>query len=80
MILPGHVAEGSTYTPPSIELKLKVAGPAGSALKHEFTAYRVTANAFMVGDVKAVCVPAPNPFPLATVKVASALPDVHSDG
>ena len=69
MTLPGRVENGASYTPPSVELKAVATAPAGDALVVGFSQYRVTANAFVVGDLKVTCNPTPRPFPLATVRV-----------
>lgn len=71
MTLPAHVDEGSAYTPPSFKLQL-TAGAGGSAAKIAFKQYRVTANAFIVGDVHASCDPTPSPFTVGTTKFEAA--------
>lgn len=72
MVLPAHVENGASYTPPSFELKLQAAAPAGSTIAWPFRQYRVTANAMIVGDVKAVCDPSPKPYTVASTKVVPA--------
>ena len=69
LTLPGHVANHSSYTPPSIEFKALVTAVAGETLSVGFSQFRIVANAFLIGDVKVVCDPKPKPFSLATVKV-----------
>jgi hypothetical protein len=72
LVLPAHVDNGSSYTPPSFEFSLKVTGAPGSSIAQAFRSYRVTANAFLMGDVKTTCEPKPKPFPVATTKVTPA--------
>jgi hypothetical protein len=74
VVLPGHVDSGSSYTPPSVELRLKVAAPAGTALALKLLEYRVTANAFLVGDVLTTCEPSPKPYTLGATLVTAASP------
>jgi hypothetical protein len=70
MLLPGRVVSGSSYVPPSIEFQLEASAPAGTPLALAFVAYRVTANALLVGDVLTTCQPTPTPFPLAATLVS----------
>lgn len=72
LVLPGHVEEGTSYTPPSFELDLVAAAPPGTALVLGFTGYRVTANALVVGDLDVTCAPTPKPFPVGTTTVTPA--------
>jgi hypothetical protein len=74
MVLPGRVDSGSSYTPPSIEFRLEVTAKPGSFLPLTFLEYRVTANAFLVGNVHTSCVPDPNPFVMGRTTVTSAAP------
>lgn len=57
LVMPGHVENGSSYTPPSFELELQAASPVGSKLPIRFSQYLVTANAIFVGDVDTTCTP-----------------------
>ena len=70
--LPGRVASGSSYTPPSIEFQLEASAPAGSLLPIAFLEYRVVANAFLVGDLQTTCAPTPRPYPLGATRVTAA--------
>ena len=72
MVLPAHVDNGESYTPPSFEVKLTATAPAGATITVPFRQYRVTANAFLVGDVKAVCDPSPKPFTVGSTRVVAA--------
>jgi hypothetical protein len=69
--LPAHVENGSRYTPPSFEFDLRVASSAAASITQTFVAYRVTAHAFLVGDLNTTCEPAPRPFPVGTTLVES---------
>ena len=69
MVLPGQVASGSSYTPPSIEFQLKATAPAGASLALRFLEYRVAANAFLVGEVQTSCEPTPKPYTLGATRV-----------
>jgi hypothetical protein len=74
MTLPAHVRSGSSYTPPSLEFQLEASAPPGASLPLAFARYRVTANAFLVGDVSATCEPVPKRYTLATTLVTAAVP------
>lgn len=69
LALPAHVANGSSYTPPSLEFALRITAPAGSDVAVLFSHYEVKANAFLVGDLRTVCEPKPKPYALAVVHV-----------
>jgi hypothetical protein len=70
--LPGHVEDGSSFTPPSLEFQLEVTGAVGSTIALKFSQYRVAANAFVVGDVHTVCDPNPKPFTIGTTTIIKA--------
>lgn len=72
VVLPARVDDGSNYTPPSFEFELKVTAAAGASIAQGYKGYRVTANAFLVGDVNTACDPVPKPFTVATTKVVGA--------
>lgn len=72
--LPGRVESGSSYTPPSIEFQVKVTARAKTSLALQFLQYRVTANAFLVGDLRTTCDPSPKPYSLATTLVTAPPP------
>jgi hypothetical protein len=72
VLLPGRVASGTGYTPPSVELELQASAPAGTSLPFTFFGYRVVANAFLVGDVHTTCTPTPRPYPLGATRVTAA--------
>jgi hypothetical protein len=72
MMLPARVDDGANYTPPAFEFELLVTAPAGSTITQTFSRYGVTANAFLVGNVKTVCEPVPKPFPVAATRVEPA--------
>lgn len=69
LVLPAHVENGSSYTPPSFEFELDVTGPPGASITQSFAGYHVTANAFLVGDVHTSCEAVPRPFPAAVTRV-----------
>jgi hypothetical protein len=69
LVLPARVESGGNYTHPSFEFELKVTAAAGTTISQVFRRYKVTANAFLVGDVKATCTPRPKPYFLAGTKV-----------
>jgi hypothetical protein len=69
LALPGHVTNGSSFTPPSLEFSVKLAAPVGSEVAIKFSHYQVTANAFLVGNVHTTCEPKPKPFTLAVVRI-----------
>ena len=72
LVLPGRVASGSSYTPPSIEFQLEASAAAGTALPLSFLEYRVTANAIVVGDLETICAPTPRPYPIGTTLVTAS--------
>lgn len=72
VVLPARVDDGSNYTPPAFEFELKVTAAAGASIAHGYKGYRVTANAFLVGDVNTICDAVPKPFTVATTKVTAA--------
>jgi hypothetical protein len=72
LFLPAHVENGSSYTPPSFEFSLKVTAHPGATIAQSFKRYRVTANAFLVGNVDTTCDPKPKPFRVAATKVEPA--------
>jgi hypothetical protein len=72
MVLPAHVDDGANYTPPAFEFELAVTAPAGSTITQTFSRYGVTANAFLVGNVRTVCEPVPKPFPVVATRVDPA--------
>lgn len=74
LTLPGHVENDSSYTPPSIELKLEATASAGSKVNLQFHQYRVSANAIFVGDVDTTCNPKPQPYTLATATIVAPSP------
>jgi hypothetical protein len=74
MTLPAHVEDGASYTPPSFEYQLKVTASAGATIVHKFSQYRVTANAFIIGDVHTTCDPTPKPYAVGRTSVTAADP------
>ena len=74
MLLPGRVASGSSYTAPSLEFQLEASAPAGASLALDFFEYRVTANAFLVGDLLTTCKPTPQRCTLGTTRVTEPGP------
>ncbi len=73
-VLPARVENGSSYTSPSFEFQLKVTAAAGTNIVQRFSQYRVTANAFIIGDVHTVCDPTPKPYGFATTSITPAAP------
>jgi hypothetical protein len=75
LVLPGRVEDGSSYTPPSFEFQLHAPALPGAVIAHSFSSYRITANAFLVGDLKTNCDPTPKPYPVGVTHVqAQATP------
>jgi hypothetical protein len=69
MALPGKVLEGTEYTPPSISVQLRATGAPGSRAAVSFRQFRLTANAFLVGEVPVSCEPAVKPSPIGTTLI-----------
>jgi hypothetical protein len=55
--LPGRVQNGTDYTPPSVIFELRAVAAPGDRALVSFKQFRLTANAFMVGDVSVSCAP-----------------------
>lgn len=73
MALPGRVAEGTRYTPPSIRFSLRAVGSPGSSAPVSLRRFRLTANAFLVGEVAVSCEPAEvKPYPLGATLITPA--------
>ena len=72
MTLPAHVEDGTSYTPPSFEFELKVLAAPGAPIAQAFSRFRVTAHAFLVGDLQTICEPSPKPFPVGMTRVEPA--------
>jgi hypothetical protein len=69
LLLPGHVENGSSYTPPSIAFDVEITAPAGAAVSLKLDRYEVTANAFLVGDLLTICDPRPRPYVIGVTRV-----------
>jgi hypothetical protein len=75
MILPGRVANGTDYTPPSFSVKVRATGSPSEAAVVAFNRYELKANAFLVGEIAVTCDPTPKPYPVgATMITAHAEP------
>ena len=68
-VLPAHVDNGGSYTPPSIEFDLKISPSATGVLSLKFQHYSVTANAIIVGDLVTTCEPNPKPYTIGVTMV-----------
>lgn len=71
LVLPAHVENGARYTPPTFEFELDVASAEGASIVQRFSSYDVSANAFLLGDVRTSCEPTPKAFPVAVTRVES---------
>jgi hypothetical protein len=71
MVLPGKVDNGTDYTPPSVRLQLRAVGAPGAYAWVAFKRFRLTANAFLVGDVAVSCDPVPSPYPVGTTLITA---------
>ena len=71
MLLPGKVDNGTDYTPPSVRLQLRAVGAPGAFAWVAFKRFRLTANAFLVGDVAVSCDPVPSPYPVGTTLITA---------
>jgi len=69
VVLPAHVANGSTYTPPSVEFALRIDAHGGTPLALAFAHYEVSANVFLLGNLTTTCEPNPNPYPIGMTLV-----------
>jgi hypothetical protein len=69
LYLPGHVDNGTTFTPPSLEFQVKVTAPAGSMLPIQFVRHRLRANVFLLGNLEVVCAPRALGLVLGTTRV-----------
>jgi hypothetical protein len=68
-VLPAHIANGSSYTPPTIEFEVRIAPSAVGALPLKFSHYEVKANAIIIGDLVTRCEPDPKPYTIAVTRV-----------
>jgi hypothetical protein len=71
LALPARVAEGTSYTPPSIRFQLRATGAPGTAAAVSFRQFRLTANAIVVGEVAVSCNPTVNPSPLGATLITA---------
>jgi hypothetical protein len=69
LVLPARVENGASYTPPSFEFELHETSTDGASVTQRFGGYHVSANAFLVGDVRTSCEPTPKPFPVAVTRI-----------
>jgi hypothetical protein len=69
MALPGRVLEGTDYTPPSISVQLRAIGAPGSRAEVSLRRFRLTANAFLVGEVPVSCEPVVKPSPIGVTLI-----------
>jgi hypothetical protein len=69
LVLPAHVDNGSSYTPPSFELELQATAAPGTSIAQTFGRFSLKANAFLVGDVFTTCEPSPQSYPVFVTKV-----------
>jgi hypothetical protein len=72
--LPGHVDNGSTFTPPSLEFQVKVSAPAGTSLPIQFVRHRLSANVFLLGNLDVVCSPRSGALTIGTTLVTPPPP------
>jgi hypothetical protein len=72
--LPGHVENGSTFTPPALEFQLRVTAAPGASLPVRWVRHRVTANVFLLGNLDVVCTPEAGALTLGTTGVTPAPP------
>ncbi len=69
-LLPAHVANNSSYTPPSIQFELRADSHSNKPLALSLSHYEIKAHAAVVGDVLTTCDPRPSPYTIAVTKVA----------
>jgi len=69
MALPGRVLNDTEYTPPSIRFEVRAGGAPGSAAVLSLNQFRLTANAFLVGDIAISCDPRPKPAPIGATLI-----------
>jgi hypothetical protein len=69
LVLPAHVQNGSSYTPPSIELQVEVRAPAGTTLALQLSRHSVSASVFLLGTLRTTCDPTPRPYTIGTTLV-----------
>ncbi len=72
LVLPAHVDNGVSYTSPSFEFELVATSAEGASITQRFAGYRVSAHAFLVGDLRTSCEPTPKAFPIAVTRVESS--------
>ncbi len=72
LVLPAHVDNGVSYTPPTFEFDLAVVSAEGAAITQRFASYSVSVHAAIVGDLRTTCEPTPKAFPVAVTRVESS--------
>jgi hypothetical protein len=72
MLLPSHIGNGGTYTPPSIEFQVRAVGRAGSVASLGFLGTGVDASALILGDVHTACTPSPKPYTIGSTALLAA--------
>jgi hypothetical protein len=73
LALPAHVDEGTSYTPPSIRFQLRATGAPGSTASLSLRRFRLTANAFLVGEVAVSCEPKVKPAGIGSTVIVDAV-------
>lgn len=74
LLLPAHIANGSSYTPPTIEFDVRILPTATGTLPLKFSHYEVKANAIIIGDLVTRCEPDPKPYTIAVTRVEAPPP------
>ncbi|HSQ65521.1 MAG TPA: hypothetical protein VLM85_20015 [Polyangiaceae bacterium] len=74
LLLPAHVPNGGSYTPPTIEFDVRIPAGATGNLPLKFSHYEVKANAIIIGDLVTRCDPDPKPYTIAVTRVEPAPP------
>lgn len=71
MRLPGKVANGTEYTPPSLTAQVRAVGAPGSTAVLGFSHFQLEANVLLIGDVSVSCDPVPRPYPIGTTTITA---------
>ncbi len=71
MRLPGRVANGTEYTPPSVTAQVRAVGAPGSSAVLSFNHFELKANVVVIGDIGVSCTPVPQPYPIGTTLITA---------
>lgn len=69
LLLPAQVANGASFTPPSVTFDLRVDATSPAQVFVEFTHYEVMADVVILGDIRTTCDPRSRPAMIGATRV-----------